>query len=640
MAYDQQLDIKFGSEKHAQILRAINARVKLAQDGMVNRRKSWDHADEIYRCYVKYDAEDRVRKSRRENSGKPEFVTVYVPYSYAILLTALTYWSSVFLSRNPVLQFTGRHGQTEMQTQAVEALMDYQINVGGMLPSLYNWLLDPGKYGIGVLGSYWCEETEVVSRMTDKQETFMGIPIPGKTKKVKETVNIAGYKGNKVFNVRPHDWLPDPRMPISRFQDGEFCGRVVHVGWNTILRGKAEGRYFNVDELKKIKSGGRFEEAPAGADIDMPQTDNVLETQTFDKGTESVELVEMVVELVPKDWQLGNGNMPEKWVFTRADNQVIIGAQPLGCFHNKFPYDLNQYEIDAYSISPRGMLELADPLNETMNWLFNTHFYNVRKILNGVVVADPSRINMNDLKDGGPGGVWRLKPTAYGSDVRTVVAQQELRDVTTNHLRDTNVVADLIQRVLGTSDAVMGMLAPGGRKTATEVRTSSSFGVNRLKTNSEYFSAVGWTPFAMKLLQNTQQRYDGEQMFKIAGDLINGPRFINVTPELIAGSYDFVPVDGTMPVDRFAQANLWKEILAMSAKVPQIAQSYDLGGIFEWAALLGGLKNIKQFKIKTQVIPDAAAGGPGMAPLPKGGPMGDPTRLIGAGNVGSAGPTG
>ena len=66
---------------------------------------------------------------------------------------------------------------------------------------------------------------------------------------------------------------------------------------------------------------------------------------------------------------------------------------------------------------------------------------------------------------------------------------------------------------------------------------------------------------------------------------------------MIAGFYDFVPVDGTLPIDRFAQANLWKELLTGLYQVPQIAMSYDLGGIFAWMAQLAGLKNITQFRI-------------------------------------------
>lgn len=98
-------------------------------------------------------------------------------------------------------------------------------------------------------------------------------------------------------------------------------------------------------------------------------------------------------------------------------------------------------------------------------------------------------------------------------------------------------------------------------------------------------------------IQNNQQLYDGEKKFRIAGNNIIGDPFVNVTPEDILGFYDFVPVDGTLPVDRFAQASLWKEIFAQVRNMPQeVAMGYDWAAVFGWMAKLAGLKNIDMFK--------------------------------------------
>ena len=77
---------------------------------------------------------------------------------------------------------------------------------------------------------------------------------------------------------------------------------------------------------------------------------------------------------------------------------------------------------------------------------------------------------------------------------------------------------------------------------------------------------------------------------------------MNITPQMIAGFYDFVPVDGTMPIDRFAQVNLWQQMLSSLSKVPGAMEGYDLSRIFAFVAQLGGIKNINRFKI--QVMPD------------------------------------
>src|SRR5207244_2818945 len=140
------------------------------------------------------------------------------------------------------------------------------------------------------------------------------------------------------------------------------------------------------------------------------------------------------------------------------------------------------------------------------------------------------------------------RPSAYGSDVRTFFYQIPVQDMTRGHVADMETVFAFGEKMTGINDQMFGALSAGGRKTATEVRTSTGFGVNRLKTICEFISAMGMSPHAQKLVQNTQQYYDAEQEFKIAGQLVQdaGPGFIKVDPQMIMGFFDFVPIDGTL----------------------------------------------------------------------------------------------
>lgn len=599
------VEIPYGSTKHARILQEIRGRFLLSRIKMAERYAAWEKVDKLYQAFQPATNEDLSRASKRDQ-GLPQYTTLHVPYSYATLLAAHTYWASVFLARTPVQQFTGRHGETQMKVQAVEALMDYQTMVGEHLVPFYIWLLDTGKYGFGAVGNYWAEEKSWVTKLVEQPVTFMGMQLADKTKVVKQRELVRGYSGNRLFNIRPYEFFPDPRVSLTNFQKGEFCGHLAIASWNDILKKKESGSFFNVEELERKWSSGSLEKVHGSSVLNMPLTDPIYQPEGGN-GKGPFELVDMVVELVPNapEWGLGNSSYPEKWAFTMAANCVIVGCEPLGLDHNKYPYAVMTYEVDGYSQTSRGMMEIIEPLNHAMTWLVNSHFFNVRKALNDQLVVDPRRVVMKDLTDGGPGRIIRLSPSAYGTDVRTAVTQLQVMDVTQRHLGDTQILSEIIQRVTGVTDNILGLVNPGGRKTATEVRTSSSFGVNRLKTFAEFNSALGFGPLAAIMLQNTQQMYDLEQQFRVAGDLIQAGGtggFLQVTPEAIQGFYDFVPVDGTMPIDRFAIANLWKEILTGLVKMPQLAAGFDLVGIFSWMAQQAGLKNINQFKIK--VSPD------------------------------------
>lgn len=620
------VEIKYGTTQHTKILKELKNRFDFSYRKMSERHKKWQETDELFQAYVKETDEDSKRRTKREG-GVPQYTTINVPYSYAMLLAAHTYWSSVFLARSPVMQYTGRHGEAQQKVQAVEAVLDYQVSVGGHLVPYYIWLLDAGKYGFGVLGNYWADEKEMVVRIEEQPETWMGLPIPGKMKKVRVRETVRGYQGNRVYNVRPYEFYPDPRVSLVNLQKGEFCGRITHLGWNEVLRRKEDGTYFNIDDLERLKNNGSIRYIAGSPILNLPLVDSEVELNQTPFGKKGfTEILEMTIELVPKEWELGPSSYPEKWVFTLAGDSVVIGCEPLGMLHNKFPFFVQSYEVDGYSHHGRGMIEIAKPMNDVMTWLVNSHFYNVRKALNDMIVVDPTRINMKDLTDGGPGRIIRLKQSAAGQDVRSIVSQLAVVDITSGHLKDANVVAEIIQRVTGVNDNIMGLVNTGGRKTATEVRTSSSFGINRLKTFSEYNSALGWSPLSQVLLQNTQQEFDMERLFRVAGDLLQpNTNFVNVTPELISGFYDFVPVDGTLPIDRFAQANLWKEILLGLERMPAIAMQYDVAGIFSWMAQLAGLKNISQFKI--ELTPDqklmAAVQQGNLVPMNKALPQGN-----------------
>lgn len=596
--------IPYGGKLHQAVIKNFKARHTLARDEQRKKREAaWAESENTFSAYMPEKEVDATRKAARKG-GKQDFTTISIPYSYAMLLTAHTYYTSVFLARDPIIQLKGRHGESQDAETAMECLLDYQLTAGGGMPALFIWLMDIGKYSHGVIGHYWDKEEFVFNRYVERPKSFLGIPIPGSSEQVLESETLVGFEGNRLYNVRPADFMPDPRVPLHRFQEGEFCIVFDRVGWVKIATNAAAGKYFNLRYLKESgERGGDDDRLSAlGHDSNLPGEDlNFYGLESEHPST--VDLYEFHWDVIPSELGLGSSSRPEKWVFTIANKCIVLSAQPLGLVHNKYPFDVIPFEVEGYNVYNRSMLEVLDPLNKTMEWLFNSHFYNVRASLNNMFVGDPSKVNFRDLEDPEPGKLIRLKPAAYGQDVRTLLQQFTVSDVTRSNLADSETVAQLAQRITGVSDNVMGSVNAGGRKTATEVRSSTTFGINRLKTNCEWFSSVGFAPLSNKLSMSTQQLYTGEKKYRILGDqALWANQYMNVTPDMIAGMYDWVPVDGTMPVDRFAQVNLWQQLMANMAKVPGALQQYDLSKIFAFVAQLGGLKNINRFRI--QVVPD------------------------------------
>jgi hypothetical protein len=248
------------------------------------------------------------------------------------------------------------------------------------------------------------------------------------------------------------------------------------------------------------------------------------------------------------------------------------------------------------------LIEVMMPLIDTISWLLNSHFYNVRKALNDSRVVDPSRIVMKDVTSPIERGIIRLKPEAYGTDTRTAVHQLLTPDMTRSHLTDVAVMEQVLQRITGVVDELMGLSTGPSRESATGVRTRTGFAANRLKTVAEYNSALGMTPLIGKFVSNTQQYLTPEQKYRIAGadGMRHAKRFVQIdTLDMIAGQYDYVPVDGTLPIDRLAQANFWKELTMQVAASPY-APMFNIVEMVSHIMRLQGEKNLDRFRLDVQ----------------------------------------
>lgn len=435
--------------------------------------------------------------------------------------------------------------------------------------------------------------------------------LPGRKKKqVRVTKEIPGYEGSNIFNTSPYDYLPDTRVPLSQPNRGEFVGRKIKLSYNEVVQEKLQGNYIeeNADEvLKRMRNGvtGNGDDSGHSHVTWRPGDDSFISNLDPKTGLNAkIPCVEMVVEIIPKLWGIGELEVPTKWVFTITDEKtanIVLGARPYGMEHNRFPAHVLEIEMDAYNLIKRGMLDIGRPMNDTLTWLFNSHFYNVERSLNGELVFDPSKVRAADILDPKPGKRIRLRPEAYGTDVRTAVySLQPGAESTQTNLRDMGVVTELLQQSLGVNEGMLGN-TPGGRTSATASRIATTAATSRLKTVVDYFSCTGFQTLSLNMLQNAQQLYDGVQKFKVAGDLPNSvDSFVEVSAANIAGGYEYVPVDGSMPVDRVASVNMWSQLLNQFRQYPALAERYDVGKIIGWVMQQGGIRNLKQFEVQSQ----------------------------------------
>lgn len=612
----ESFDMTPNSEAHRKIKDFIRTRMDFSKRRLAARRVAWRDAEKQHRAFLDLEQVDKARRVKDRDATYPGFAPLIIPISYATVNTILTFLMTVYGSRRPTIQVEGIGPEDIKPAEAIETVVGYQMEHARLLLKLRLWFQDMLVYGVGWMRNTW--------RRKFSYQTVLEVP-PGMgaisrvfgfdPPKRKVTRWVKGYEGNWPEVLDPFRVWPDPRVPVTSIQEGEFICFTARKSLGILLQEEKEGLYFNVESLKTAKfpgiASGRED---YGSDIPRQmKLQSLDEDQFVDKVDRGYPLLEECwARIIPQDLGIGESRDPQIWVFTLANKQVVIRAEPSAYNHGEFPIDGIEYMPDVHTTLNPGVVELIQPLGEHLSWLFNSRMENVRKAVNDMFVYDPSRVEQKDMEARGPGKMIRLRQHAYGQDVRTAVHQLAVTDVTIGHLRDAKVIIDLIQRVSAATDNFMGLPTVGARRTATEVRGIQQLAGGRLKLLAETISLMGFTPFAKKSIMNTQQLMEDTRFFRILGRNLTDPEImdrIKVSPEEIIGNFDFPLLDGTFPTDRFTVAQAWKDIFMAVVNVEPLLKIFDVVKIFGEGAKALGIKNIEDFRlqpgsVQTKVMED------------------------------------
>lgn len=617
--------IPHGSEVHGKVLNLLTSFIKDGRAAISNRVEKWNEAENNKKAYVNLSDKDKKRKidARKGKAGYPGIAPIVVPITFAMNQATLSYLISIFASRNPMVPIAPGGGSDDTDgAMKMESVLGHQMGEIQYYLKLYTWLQDMLDYGVGVSYNYWKVDKHKQIIDTSKMGIpgfmkSMGFSVPFK----RGVEEIIGYEGNDMEVIDPYNLIIDSRFPISQFTKGEFFGFDIPITVIDLKEKADKGEVFNIDNVVTGTNIGKTNNTIASNRSKRNDTTNMNDKGNVTQGMGAGNLTRIFVKFVPSKYGVTQSTNIEFWEFWVYDDAVIIYAAPLQSILNTFPTSVIEYIPDGHSILNQGMNEMLGGLQNHLSWLFNSHMENVRKVLNDMLIVDPSRVNINDLKEPEPGKLVRLKETAAGQDVRTVVHQLQIHDVTQGHFDNASVLIDLMQRVSAATDNIQGF--PNfGRRTATEINNISAMSGGRMKTLAELAHAQGIKPQHRQFIANTQQFLSMERGYKIIGD---NPypgdgmeKVINVHPSDILGNFDIPPIDGVIPADRLGMASLWKELLIGIAGSEVLMQSnrFNIVGMFEHFARLSGAKDISKFINQSDPVADmlASMGGPGVLP--------------------------
>lgn len=642
----KQLSDELGQETisplHGSILRTSRDLVDLSRRIMSNYYNEWDYFDLCYRGERQFDKEDKTAEQRGEPSK------MAIPLSYAQVQVFVAYMFSQYFQRPSFYQLTPT-GQEDYDAAKVgEAFLTRDLNENQWSIKLYQYLTDIGRFGVGVIKHGWEVEVGTVYKEVETPGlSLFGMNIKKGKKEVTKTQEVS-FEGNRLMNISPYRFFPDVRLPLSRFQDGEFVASEDEYTYTKLKGMEARGEVAGIDFIPAF-SRMQWDKRHTNFTGINPIDDNVGIVSAYTKDVKSTICVTEVQRwIIPSKFELSDGSMlgdetePVLYNIWYANDLRVIKCEPLGYAHNSFTYDCVQMSPDQHRLVNDGISGLIAHMQDVINWLLNSRITNVRKVISSFLVVDPQKVDINDIIQKKP--LIKTKPGIGQRGIDSAIKQLSVQDVTQSHISDIQTLQSLMGLVTGVNESALGQFAKG-RRSAKEAGNVFDATIGRLQMVSRLIWDGGLAPLGQKMLSNLREGIDTETYVRTIGDMANMQAyngFVKVDKSALIGNYDFEMYDGTLPSDRDDMAQVLQEVLVAVIQNPEGVQIFNINPskILREIANLKGIKHINRFDMfqtdaygniiqPPQIAPfgqpggapqQQPAGGPGSVPPSPGGP--------------------
>lgn len=571
------------------LLQHVKGLVDISRGVMGDYYDYWDQNDAVYRGERAQDADDK----KAVKKGQPQ--KMVVPLAFAQVQTFVAFCLTLFLQKENVVELIPMSPEDEQGAKVGEALIARDLKRSQFVMKLKQFLLDIARFSVGVMKHTWVTESKELKNA----------PVEG-SEYASElgTQRVTVFEGNRIEVVSPYRFFPDVRVPLNRFQEGEFCASEDEYTIIELKKQEKDGLYANVDAIPKwtketlaerSKKSRLFSSVVAGTKEGPSKSHGVC------------VLTEVQVWLVPSEFTLDDGkklgeeNYPVLYVVAYANDETVIRVEPMNYVHNQFTYDVAEYDPDQHHLVNVSLSSIIDMLQDTISWFINSHITSVRRVIQNRLVIDPSGLEMEDLKQ--DRAYVRLNMQGAGGDVRRYVQQLQVSDVTGGHVGDSEMLHQLMMTVTGISENSLGQYSPG-RRSATEARNVNFNAASRLKVIAQgiYYSAL--EPLFDKMLSNLRDGLTTETYVRVFGVGATPDKYTAFKADRtqISGNYDFTVFDATLPSEKGYMAQQIGELLQTMMGSPESVMifGYDPKKLLDKMFELRGVRNLESLKMDPQ----------------------------------------
>jgi hypothetical protein len=553
--------------------------------------------------WLKLSRQDKIRLRQQDDEGDPLITKINLPLAWVHIDDIMTYFAQTFAPNRGMFYHTAKHEETDEASQIVTKMNNDAIQSGAyreILLGLFGLL----KYN---KGGYW------VNWSREQGPTLVQTEV-NKQPQVEMQVR---WQGNRMEAVDNYNFLYDPSVPLHKLHtDGEFCARVDVRSHYWLQDRAARGIYYNCEEaLSKDCSGQQmtyYRNPPQEAAFTSGSTDGtdtgtnwvgiLSETSGYIKAN-GYEVATIYIRLNPTEFGLVEGgrdakaarNRYEVWRFSILNDETIIEATYMNNIHGFLPCFVGTMNDDIMGAATKSVAEILTPLQDFASFLVNTHVEASRSNLYGTTAYDPTMIDFDSIPKGEVAARVKIRPAAYGKDIRTFLFQIAANQDTGQTMQDLEGVMGLINQFFPTQ-SLPSQIASIDRAVDSQVAAVQQ-GANRRQQKAARLlddSIFRNVRFAM-YYNIIQYAPDSEEIV----DAFSGNKVTLNIQALRNSNLPYIIGQGLKAIDRMAAAGMLQQIIFALIQAPQVAQGLDLLALIDyWTSMIDVDIDMKQFRLQ------------------------------------------
>jgi hypothetical protein len=549
--------------------------------------------------WLRLSREDRIREQQQDDEGDPLVTKMNLPLAWVHIDDIMTYFAQTFAPNRGMFYHTATPDDTNQASQIVVKMNNDAIQSGAyreILQGLFALL----KYNQGGYIVNWTREEGPVLVQTE---------VGGEPQVDMQT----RWQGNKMVALDNYNLFKDPSVPLHRLHiDGEFIAHADLRSHYWLQSRAAAGFYFNTEEClndeSELSTLTYYKHPPQEAQFnsdDATGTDwvSILSESSGYIKASGYELITIYIRINPTEFGLipgGRGvrqlrNRYEVWRFTILNNEHIIEATHMNNIHGYLPCFMGTMNDDIMGQAQRSVGEILTPLQDFASFLVNTHVSASRARLYGTTVYDPSMVDLDKIPKGEVAARVKVKPTAYGKDIRQFVWQLNSDMDTERTLADLEAVMGLVNQFFPTQ-SLPSQIASIDRAVDSQVAAVQQGANRRQQKAARLLDDTIFRNIRFAMYYNIIQ-YAAEQ--EEITDVFTGKNVTLDIASLRNSNLPFIIGQGLKAIDRMAAAGMLQNVIFALIQAPQASQGLDLLGLIDyWTSMIDIDIDMKQFRLQ------------------------------------------